>query len=66
MKLSELIVYCLDLVQLSTLKYRATEAHVKPETRNPKLEPRNFAMSKLLNDQSSFVPRKFLLTRLRQ
>jgi len=34
MKLSELIVYCLDLVQLSTLKYRATEAHVKPETRN--------------------------------
>ena len=62
MKLRELIVYCLDLVQLSTLKYRATEAHVKPETRNPKLETRNskpetrnFSMSKLLNAQSSFV-----------
>ena len=41
MKLSELIVYCLDLVQLSTLKYKATEDHVKLKRLNPKLETRN-------------------------
>ena len=62
----------LDNLKLETfargLKVEGETSNLKLETRNPKLETRNsnFAMSKLLNAQSSFVPRKFLLIRLRQ
>jgi phage-related baseplate assembly protein len=34
MKLRELIAYCLDLVQLSTLKYRPTEDHETVKSAN--------------------------------
>jgi hypothetical protein len=34
MKLRELIAYCLDLVQLSTLKYRVTEDHETVKSAN--------------------------------